>query len=108
MQTEVRRRIEALQARLVPILLEFDRGGVYDSELQDEAVKSSICEYYNICGDKALHMCILSAYKYEEGTLERRALVDVAKMLLQQCEEIKNDSIGGVSVIGEETGYVCV
>jgi hypothetical protein len=58
-------------------------------------------EMYNICGDRALHMCVLIAYTYPEisesdlepGSLMsgRNFLIEVAKTLIQKWPEETQD-----------------
>ncbi len=38
---------------------------------------------HNICGDRALHMCILTAYRYTEDSPARAFLIQLAKDLIQ-------------------------
>jgi hypothetical protein len=65
-----------LQDELLPKLLQFERN-----------------EEYNICGDKALHMCILAAYTYEEKNPSRKFLLQLAKELIKELNEDENVNI---------------
>ena len=65
-----------LQDELLPKLLQFERN-----------------EEYNICGDKALHMCILAAYTYEEKNPSRKFLLQLAKELIKELNEDENVKI---------------
>jgi hypothetical protein len=91
---------------LVEILWEFDRGEIYASETRDEkdlttAVenkrtkncfkkqqdKPRVLSTYNICGDKALHICMLMAYSSPEKSQERMALLEVVRQLIHKHKD---------------------
>ncbi len=79
--------IKGLQKTLVDTLLEFDQREMYTGK------DASILDYYNICGDKALHMCILKAYKdKDKKDPKRKALIEVAKALIEQCQMPHNNT----------------
>ncbi len=40
--------------------------------------------YRNVCGDKALHMCLILAYTYKKSSPQRGTLVRIAKELIEK------------------------
>jgi hypothetical protein len=84
--TEAKERIPKLQKALVQRLFEFDRHELYPKD-KENISESSVLRNYNICGDKALHMCILMAYKHPEKSRQREALLNVAKVLIERSHQ---------------------
>ncbi len=74
----------SLEEKLLPVLESFDQGLMYSPDEKDDEKKWLPLLTYNICGDKALHMCMLTAYKYPEKSLERNALKVVVKKLIHR------------------------
>jgi hypothetical protein len=63
---------------LIHILIEFDYE-VYNPNLENQEALG----LYNASGGKALHMCMLLAYKYPQNSPERKALLGIVKRLIE-------------------------
>jgi len=80
--------IKEQREKLLPILLEYDQGEVYSPSEANELKKGKILKQYNICGDKALHMCMLMAYRYGQGSSNMRdVFINLAKELIEKREQ---------------------
>jgi hypothetical protein len=99
------------QNKLISVLWEFDGGEMYVEQQEDDdddnkskssrseedaktkrkaekdaqIEKSRVLSTYNICGDKALHICMLVAYSHPNDCPARIALLEVAKELIKKC-----------------------
>ncbi len=76
---------------LVEALWLYDKGDIYwGCDGEDE---TKVLSTYNICGDKALHVCMLVAYSYGENSAERKVLLEVVKLLIDKCAQQYAQSI---------------
>ncbi len=84
LEGEIAVEIEKKKEKLLQDLLEFDRGGRDAQSLPPQT--GADLSMYNICGDRALHTLVLSAYKHTEGSPQRKALMSLAKKLIEKSE----------------------
>jgi hypothetical protein len=86
--------IEGHRDKLVHDLAEFDQAIMYSPQETCDSAKPRVLHTYNVCGDKALHICMLVAYSYAEDSPEREALLDVVKKLIKKFDNRARDADG--------------
>jgi hypothetical protein len=86
-EEKMEENISKLQGDLIPDLVEFDRA-ICPAKMDNNMDVSRMLQTYNICGDKALHMCMLMAYRYGQGSSNMRdVFINLAKELIEKREQ---------------------